>query len=81
MLTENESILVLLEQSLTLALDRMEIQKAIMQALEIRWDFGMVQLEQFFELHKSALDQGQSEYRLHMAATLERHSPELITRG
>lgn len=71
----------LIKRSLTLALDRMEIQRALVQHLELRWDFGLTKLEQLFEAHKGTLDKRQTDFRLQVAQVMNKPSPELITKG
>ena len=81
MFVKNSQSINLLKQSLTLALDRMEIQKAVISQLEVQWDFGLDQLEQLFELHKPSLDRKQSINRIQVADALGKHSPELVSKG
>jgi len=81
MLVKNTKSIALLKQSLSLALDRMEIQKAIISALEVNWDFGLTHVERLFELHKPTLDKPQSMGRIIVADAMGKHSPELVTKG
>jgi hypothetical protein len=59
----------------------MEIQKAVIQQLEVNWDFGLTHVEKLFELHKPTLDKPQSYNRILVADAVGKHSPELVSKG
>ncbi|CDW80465.1 hippocalcin-like protein 1 [Stylonychia lemnae] len=75
-----QEVFPFLEKSLSLALDRMEFHKQLINELEFRFNFTLESLEHLWNMYRSTIDKNVSENRLKTAVAFAAHSPELVTK-
>ena len=73
-------VLPLLENSLPIALDRMDFHKSLINEMEFRYNFTLESCEHLWNIYRSAIDKGVSENRMKTAAAFAAHPPDMVTK-